>query len=171
MGCAAQAIHDLHTYDSMLTHCGDPRAAPELLDLRESTRSWRFYDHFRTDRDAPARRRQIGTRTPDLASDGSDLAAAIETIQEIGDHEQLEAAVADAFSGGSVDVCDADGYVEVEMQQHGLLRSLKASEFSDGTLRYLLLIAALLTPRPPQLMILNEPETVCIPISCHPWPV
>ncbi len=34
---------------------------------------------------------------------------------------------------------------------------------SDGTLRYLLLTAALLSPRPPELMILNEPET-----SLHP---
>jgi predicted ATPase len=49
------------------------------------------------------------------------------------------------------------------MRQHGLLRPLKASEFSDGALRYLLLIAALMTPRPPPLMILNEPET-----SLHP---
>jgi predicted ATPase len=43
------------------------------------------------------------------------------------------------------------------------LRPLKAAELSDGTLRYLLLIAALLSPRPPDLMILNEPET-----SLHP---
>ena len=49
------------------------------------------------------------------------------------------------------------------MQQHGLLRSLKAAELSDGTLRYLLWIAALLTPRPPGLLVLNEPET-----SLHP---
>jgi predicted ATPase len=49
------------------------------------------------------------------------------------------------------------------MQQHGLLRSLAAAELSDGTLRYLLLIAALLSPRPAELMILNEPEA-----SLHP---
>lgn len=49
------------------------------------------------------------------------------------------------------------------MSQHGLLRSLSARELSDGTLRYLLWIAALLTPRPPTLMVLNEPET-----SLHP---
>jgi predicted ATPase len=49
------------------------------------------------------------------------------------------------------------------MRQHGLLRPLKAAELSDGTLRYLLLVAALLSPRPPALMILNEPET-----SLHP---
>jgi predicted ATPase len=49
------------------------------------------------------------------------------------------------------------------MRQHGLLRPLKAAELSDGTLRYLLLVAALLSPRPPTLMVLNEPET-----SLHP---
>ena len=49
------------------------------------------------------------------------------------------------------------------MQQHGLLRPLRGAELSDGTLRYLLWIAALLTPRPPGLLVLNEPET-----SLHP---
>lgn len=44
-------------------------------------------------------------------------------------------------------------------EQHGLLRPLSARELSDGTLRYLLWIAALHTPRPPSLMVLNEPET------------
>jgi predicted ATPase len=44
-----------------------------------------------------------------------------------------------------------------------LLRPLAASELSDGTLRYLLLVAALLSPRPPELMVLNEPES-----SLHP---
>jgi predicted ATPase len=47
--------------------------------------------------------------------------------------------------------------------KNGLLRPLKASELSDGTLRYLLLVAALLSPRPPALMILNEPETGLLP--------
>jgi predicted ATPase len=157
------AYDRLASYDSMLTHCSDPRDAAELLLLRENMRGWRFYDHFRTDIEAPARRRQIGTRTPVLASDGADLAAAIATIQEIGVDDELAAAVADAFPGGSIGVEDTGGYFEVEMRQHGLLRPLNASELSDGTLRYLLLVAALLSPRPPTLMILNEPET-----SLHP---
>jgi predicted ATPase len=49
--------------------------------------------------------------------------------------------------------------VDLGCLAHGLLRSLKAAELSDGTLRYFLLISALLSPRPPTLMILNEPET------------
>jgi len=43
------------------------------------------------------------------------------------------------------------------------LRPLKTAELSDGTLRYISLVSALLSPRPPSLMILNEPET-----SLHP---
>jgi predicted ATPase len=158
-----QVMQDLAPFDSMMTHCSDPREAPELLLLRERMRDWRFYDHLRTDRDAPARKPQIGTYTPVLGNDGADLAAAVETIREIGDAEGLDSAIADAFPGSRIEIANADGYFEVEMRQHGLLRPLKAAELSDGTLRYLLLVAALLSPRPPALMILNEPET-----SLHP---
>jgi predicted ATPase len=158
-----QAYTRLESFDSMLTHCANPEDGAELLLLRERLRDWRFYDHFRTDSDAPARRRQVGTRTPVLASDGADLAAAIATIQEIGIEGELEGAVGDAFAGATLEVAISDGYFEVEMRQHGLLRPLGTAELSDGTLRYLLLVAALLSPRPPMLMILNEPET-----SLHP---
>jgi predicted ATPase len=75
----------------------------------------------------------------------------------------MDVAIADAFPGARIEVTSTDGYFELEMYQHGLLRPLKVSELSDGTLRYLLLVAALLSPRPPALMILNEPET-----SLHP---
>ena len=153
----------LATFESMLSEMSDPERAPELLALREEVRSWRFYDHFRADTDAPARHAQIGTRTPVLAHDGRDLAAAIQTIVEIGDRPALETAVDDAFPGARVEVEHGGGRFTLLFSQHGLLRPLSAAELSDGTLRYLLWIAALLTPRPPSLMILNEPET-----SLHP---
>jgi predicted ATPase len=153
----------LATFDSMMTQCADPRNTPEMLLLREQIRGWRFYDQFRTDLDAPARTPQIGTHTPVLSDDGADLAAALQTIREIGDADALDESVADAFPGGRVDVERYDGRFEVVMTQHGLLRPLKAAELSDGTLRYLLWIAALLTPRPPAVLVLNEPET-----SLHP---
>jgi predicted ATPase len=150
-------------WDSMLTHCADPQAAPEMIALRERIRAWRFYDQLRSDPDAGARRPQVGTRTVALGHDGSDLAAALQTIREIGDPEALDAAVEDAFPGAAVEVAEAEGWFEVQLRQHGLLRPLKAAEWSDGTLRYISWIAALLTPRPPELLVLNEPET-----SLHP---
>jgi predicted ATPase len=154
---------DLSTFDSMMTQVADPRHAPEMLLLRESIRAWRFYDHFRTDVEAPARWPQIGTRTPILANDGADLAAAVQTIREVGDWDALVAAVTDAFPGSALSVVSDNGRFALTMEQHGLLRPLSSAELSDGTLRYLLWIAALLTPRPPALMVLNEPET-----SLHP---
>ncbi|HWT12367.1 MAG TPA: AAA family ATPase [Allosphingosinicella sp.] len=157
------SFSDQAATDSMMTHCADPRDGLELLVLRERMRAWRFYDQLRTDRDAPARRPQVGTHTPVLAGDGGDLAAAVQTIFEIGDEAAFAETVADAFPGASVSISDHDGYFELAMRQHGVLRPLKASELSDGTLRYLLLCAALLSPRPPELMILNEPES-----SLHP---
>ena len=39
----------LRAFDSMLTELADPLAAPELFVMREQLRSWRFYDHLRTD--------------------------------------------------------------------------------------------------------------------------
>lgn len=154
---------DLRPFDSMMMHIADPRNAPEMLLLRESIRAWRFYDHIRTDADAPARSPQIGTLTAVLGNDGGDLPASIQTIREIGNVESLDAAVEDAFRGSRISVVVTEGRFALRMQQHGLLRPLEAAELSDGTLRYLLWIAALLTPRPPELMVLNEPET-----SLHP---
>lgn len=159
-----QAIgRPLPSFASMMTEHADPRDAPEMLTLREQMRSWRFYDHFRSDAEAPARQPQLGTRTPVLANDGTDLAAALQTIREIGDGDALDRAVDDAFAGARVDVGVSGDRFETLMQQHGLLRPLTSAELSDGTLRYLLWVAALLSPRPPALLVLNEPET-----SLHP---
>lgn len=153
----------LRPFDSMLSELADPQAAPELLALRERVRSWRFYDHVRTDADAPARRPQIGTRTPVLSHDGADLAAALQTIAEIGDAEAMAEAVYEGFPGSTVEIDCTDTRFEVRLRQPGMLRALTAAELSDGTLRYLLWVAALLTPRPAELTVLNEPEA-----SLHP---
>lgn len=152
------------SFESIFSQPADPERAPEIVALREEIREWRFYDHFRSDSEAPARLPQLGTRTPVLHHDGRDLAAALQTIIEIGDVDALDAAIADAFPGAVLSIATQDnGRFGINFHQEGLLRPLTGSELSDGTLRYLLWVAALLTPRPPPLMVLNEPET-----SLHP---
>lgn len=155
--------HAVLSTDSVISHGLDPRESPEALLLRERLRGWRFYDQLRSDRDSPARQPRIGTRTAALAGDGGDLAAALQTINEIGDRQGLDEALADAFPGARLEIVCRDGRFELTLLQPGLLRPLSAMELSDGTLRYLLWLAALLSPRPPELMVLNEPET-----SLHP---
>jgi predicted ATPase len=153
-----------NSFDSIFSQVADPARTPEVVTLREEIQGWRFYDHFRTDSEAPARLPQLGTRTVVLHHDGRDLAAALQTIMEIGDANALDEAISDAFPGASLNiVVQQDGRFSVALHQEGLLRPLSGLELSDGTLRYLLWVAALLTPRPPPLMVLNEPET-----SLHP---
>jgi len=149
----------LQSYDSMLTHALEPSMAPEMFSLRERVREWRFYDHFRTDAEAPLRRPQLGTRTPVLSHDGIDVAAAVQSILEIGDAAAFDEFIDDAFPGAKVRATGANGLFELVMEQPGMLRPLRASELSDGTLRYICLVAALLSPRPPGFLVLNEPET------------
>jgi predicted ATPase len=157
------ASSQVPTFDSMLTRIADPQKAPEVLTVRETIRAWRFYDHFRVDAEAPVRSPQLGTRTPTLSNDGRDLGPALQTIREIGDVEALDRTIQDAFPGSLLEIEHSDGRFSVALKQPGMLRPLSAAELSDGTLRFLLWSAALLTPRPPPLMVLNEPET-----SLHP---
>ena len=96
-------------------------------------RRWRFYDNLRTDREAPARRPQVGTFTPILASDGSDIGAAVQSIIEIGDRAAFEDAIADAFAGATLSVNER---FEVEMNQHGLeMRSAMAPRLDRVAVR------------------------------------
>jgi len=99
--------------------------------------------------------------------DGSDLAAALQTILEIGDRERLEAAISRALPGRSLVILCSDGVpntqLTVGLTTEGCARALVARELSDGTLRFLCLAASLLSPRPPALIAINEPES-----SLHP---
>jgi predicted ATPase len=145
--------------EPMLSQIGDPGRFPEVYGLRNQLGRRRFYHEFPTDSQAPARSPRVGVRTAVLANDGHDLAAALATIVAIGDGYTLRRILDDAFPDTHLDVSTAGGVYGLSLEQPGLLRPTQAIELSDGTLRFLYLAAALLTPRPPGLLVLNEPET------------
>lgn len=145
--------------ESMLSQIKDPHRF-EVLDLvRKQLLAWRFYHHFPTDKGSPLRSPQPGVRTPVMSGDGRDVAAALQTIREIGDDEALDAAIEQAFPDSELVITENDGRFGVALTSPGTYRPFGAMELSDGTLRYLCLLAALLSPRPAPLLVLNEPET------------
>lgn len=157
-GVTATFATVLDRFEPALAQLGEPARFPEIYMLRERMRRWRFYHQIPTGPDAPARSPRPGVRTPILADDGRDLAAALATIVEIGQPNLLYDAVDDAFDGATLAIDAQDGTFAVGLSLPGLVRPMTARELSDGTLRYLSLMAALLTPRPPELLVLNEPE-------------
>jgi predicted ATPase len=154
---------ELWSAESILSQLAEPHRFPLLSAVRSELLGWRFYHHFPIDAGAPARQTRFGIRTPVLAQDGRDLAAALLTIFEIGDARGLEQAVGHAFPGSTLDILAEAGRFSLQMAMPGLQRPLEARELSDGMLRYLCLLAVLMSPRPPPLLALNEPET-----SLHP---
>jgi predicted ATPase len=156
--------------ESVLSQLREPHLYPELSSLRTEMSRWRFYHHFRTDAESPLRHPQVGVRTPVLAHDGRDLAAALQTINEVGQSQDLHEAIRQAFPGASLEIehDEDNGMFAVLLRMPGLRRPLRARELSDGTLRYLCLLAALLSPHPPALLALNEPETSLYPDLLEP---
>lgn len=149
----------LDRFEPALAQLGEPGRYPELFDLRERMRRWRFYHSFPTHAEAPARTPRPGVRTPVLADDGRDLAAALATIIEAGGNNPLVDTIDRAFPGSELQIVADRGTFGLSLSTPGVSRAMTAAELSDGTLRFLYLTAALLTPRPPELLVLNEPET------------
>lgn len=150
--------------ESVLSQIADPSRYAEMALMHQLLLGWRFYHQFRTDTDSPLRDERIGVRSPVLASDGLNLAAALQTIIEIGHEDELQTAIERAFPKSHVSIVSDDaGRLGIRLYQPGIQRPFTGRELSDGTLRFLCLAAALLTPRTPSLLVLNEPET-----SLHP---
>jgi hypothetical protein len=120
----------------MLSETADPQRAPELLVLRERIRSWRFYDHLRTDARPRRGMVQVGTRTPVLSHDGADLAAALQTIREIGDDRGPGRGGQPGLPRQPRRDHRAGRPVRAGPAPAGPAAAAGAAELSDGTLRY-----------------------------------
>ncbi len=152
-----------HT-ESLLSGLRNPADHPELAATRENILSWRFYDLFRSDRDSPLRRPGPRIWSPILDSNGSNLAAALQTIFEGSFPNRLHEILAEAFPDYQLSIESDGGLMDIAWQAPQLKRPLRSHELSDGTLRFLALSAALLSEHPPSLLILNEPETSLNPV-------
>lgn len=137
---------------------------PELEMVRRHMLDWRLYHDFRTDAASPIRRPCYAITTPTLSPDGRDLAAVLATLSVIrGDTTDLDAAIEDAFPGAALEAGDEGSWCRLAMRFPDLPREFGAHELSDGTLKYLCLLGALMGYRLPTLVALNEPES-----SLHP---
>jgi predicted ATPase len=101
-----------------------------------------------------------------MSHDGSDLVPALASIMEDVKNPQrvrLRECVDEAFPGSTISIDEENGRLSLQMRSPGISRPLELKELSDGTLQYFCLLAALLSPVPPAVLALNEPET-----SIHP---
>jgi predicted ATPase len=148
-----------HAPESMISELRDGIRHPAVSAARETLLAWRFYHQFRSDADSPLRRPRLGSWSPVLSHDGSNLAATLQTIIETSRGDILRTAIDSAFPDMEWSPVDENGAFQLCLQPPELKRPMIAAELSDGTLRFFCLAAALLSPKPPPLLVFNEPES------------
>lgn len=142
----------------------DAARYPELHLIRRALASWRLYHAFDTGPGSAIRRPGPALSRASLAPDGHDLASVLATVIQMKQQpEAIMRAVAEAFKGNELIVDATQGLCRIAMRTPEIERPFGAGELSDGTLRYLCLVGAMLALRPPPFMAFNEPEA-----SLHP---
>lgn len=150
--------------ETALAGFSDGKQCPEIDLIRNAMLGWRFYHDFRTDPASPIRKPCLAITTPSLSADGSDLAAALATLYIIReDATDIQEAIQDAFPGAELRAWEEGGLCEFDLQLADMPRPFEAHELSDGTLKYICLLAVFMGYRLPPFIALNEPET-----SLHP---
>ncbi len=150
--------------ETALASFRDAARYPELEAIRREMLEWRLYHDFRTDAASPIRQPCHAITTPTLSADGRDLAAVLATLSVIReDTTDLDAAIGDAFPGARLQAGDEGSWCKFSLTFPDMPRPFQAHELSDGTLKYLCLLGALMGYRLPPLIALNEPEA-----SLHP---
>lgn len=150
--------------ETALSAFRDGARYPELEAVRREMLGWRLYHDFRTDAASSIRQPCHAITTPTLSADGHDLAAVLATLFRIRqDTFALSAAVDDAFPGAELVAGDEGSWCRLTLSFPDMPRPFAAHELSDGTLKYLCLLGALMGYRLPTLIAFNEPEA-----SLHP---
>ncbi len=173
-GRNAELASDLWLFETALSRVADPRSAPEPARLKALLADIAIYDGFRADAASPLRAPQPMIATLAPAADGADWAAAIHSRIAIADGAADQArspanlAIADAFPGAAFAPFEDGLSVEGGLATADFPRPFRARELSEGTLRYLALVAALTPLRPPGVILLNEPEASLNPRLIEP---
>lgn len=149
--------------ESLLSQFRDPLDYPGLNWLQDRYEHIRLYQNWSFGPAAALRREQSAHSTSDFLNDGAENLAVVLSHFQGPAKRALVEALHELFDG-IVDVsCPVTGgTVALFLEERGG-RQIPATLLSDGTLRYLSLLAILLHPSPPPLVALDEPE-----LGLHP---
>jgi len=149
---------------SILAQRRDPESYPEITHLAETYEKWRIYREWAFGRNTVFREPQkADMRNDRLEEDFSNLGLFLSRLRKsprvkkaiLEGLRELYESFTDfepVVQGGTVQVFFTEGDF-----------SIPATRLSDGTLRYLCLLAILCDPEPPPLICIEEPE-----LGLHP---
>jgi len=123
------------------------------------------YHDLHVNRDADIRKPVVARAEKTVDSDGQNLGSVLHTLYT-GDrdfktniHTAMRAAFGDDFEELVFAPDPADQRIQLRIRWKSLRRDSSAADLSDGTLRFLLLLAILASPAPAPIIAIDEPET------------
>lgn len=156
---------DIISTQSILSQRKDPEQYPELSYLANKFAEIGLYRNWQTGRDSvPRKAQQTDLPEHPLLEDGSNLGLVLNNLQyQLGSRPIIEKLKLFYDAAEELSIKIYGGTVQIFIRETGLIQPIPATRLSDGTLRYLFLIALLLDPTPPPLICIEEPE-----IGLHP---
>ena len=153
---------NFHPEESLLSHATSP-TYPALWHLKEQYSRIRLYRNWSFGPDAKPRQPcSAHERSDFLDEGGGNLPLVISQLH--GTHKKSFLTALSKLFDGIVDIqCPVTGGTVALFLEEAGNRSIPATRLSDGTLRYLCLLAVLLHPEPPPLICIEEPE-----LGLHP---
>jgi len=149
---------------SILSQRKDLHFYPELTYLGEMYSQIRLYRDWVFGRNNPARRPQPADSPGNYLREGGENLAMM--LNQLRREPEIKAQLVTMLNELYDDIEDYETFVQanyVELFLREGKKLISATRLSDGTLRYLYLLAILLHPTPPPLICLEEPE-----LGLHP---
>ena len=150
---------------SILSQIKEPFHHPGLTYLGNQFSNICLYRDWHIGRNSESRKPQQ-TDLPEhpLLEDGSNLGLFLNNLQyQLGNRPIIEKLNKFYEEAEELSVKIYGATVQIFIREEGLSQPIPATRLSDGTLRYLFLLALLLDPTPPPLICIEEPE-----IGLHP---
>jgi predicted ATPase len=156
---------DLIPDQSVLSQRKDPDLYPELSYLSTEFSKIGLYRHWQMGRySEPRNAQKADLPQHPLLEDSSNLGLVLNDLKyQLGNRIIIESLKKFYEEAEELDVRIYGGTVQIFIREEGLVQPIPATRLSDGTLRYLCLMALLLDPTPPPLICIEEPE-----IGLHP---
>lgn len=141
---------------------------PTLLAFRDRLASWGIYHDLHVDQNAQLRQPAVARLEKRVTADGQNLIPVLHTLYSSSRDfkHDVDSAMRAAFGPDFEDITfppAADQRVQMRLRWRSLKSAQSAADLSDGTIRFLLLLAILANPEPESLIAIDEPE-----VGLHP---
>jgi predicted ATPase len=151
--------------ETLLSFAAGPFAANRFVaGFQAELASWKVYQNFHTHREAQARAPQVTRAESMVSADGQNLVSVLHSLYTSNRDfkDEINVAMQAAFGDDFEELTfppAADQRIQLRIRWRSLKREQSAADLSDGTLRFLFLLAVLGNPSPPPLIAIDEPET------------